>query len=544
MQPGMIRATLTVTGILAMTPWPATAQDRHTATLLFMVDLHGQIQSHPELFWSNGERTLTEAGGVARLAAAAKAIKQKYPNRVICIDAGDTIQGSAIAAWTKGKAVVDPMNGIGLDVALPGNWSVVYGPEVLRKRAEQFSYRLIASNVYDEATNKRLFPPYHVATVGGVKIGVTGFTDPDIPTRQPPSFSKGLKYVGSKTLQPLIDELRNKKKVDVVVLVTHIGLSKAVRLVEQLDGLDIMLSGDTHERTYEPIVRGQCWIVEPGAFGSFLGRLDVTVEKGRLVNRQWELIELRADRVTPDSGVRQDVQENVEPYRDRLGEVLGHTQEPLLRYDVVETNLDKILSDALREAAGTEIAISNGFRFAHPIMPGPITLEHLHDWYPVNEPLKTGKVTGRQLHDFWESELHHVFARNAEELFDGWVPRPSGMTVRFVAGREKGNRVREIRVNGKPLEMDRVYTLTACRREGSPKDSLCRIPNVKEPKVLDIDAHGAVRRYLKAHDPMKVPQERRVVAEDLPESVLSQYQAIQKVHARGPGGSGQHAEAK
>ncbi len=196
------------------------------------------------------------------------------------MDAGDTIQGSAAAAWTEGRAVVPPINALGLDLGIPGNWEVVYGADALRQRAGEYRHPTIAANIRDAATGKRLFPPYLVKEVNGVRIGVIGFTDPDVPQRQPPSYSKGLTFDGAEVLQPLIDELRGEEKVDVVVLLTHIGLPKAIGLAERLKGVDILLSGDTHERTYEPIVRGETWVVEPGSFGSFLGRLDLTV-RGR-----------------------------------------------------------------------------------------------------------------------------------------------------------------------------------------------------------------------------------------------------------------------
>lgn len=500
-------------------------------TILYMADLHGQIQPHLELFWfgqwRGGSDETNMAGGLPRMAAFARKVRQQQGRPVICIDAGDTIQGSAIAAWTEGAAVVEPMNGIGLDVALPGNWSVVYGPEVFKKRARQFNYQIIAANIFDKKSGDRLFPAYYMKEHQGAKVAVIGYTDPDIPTRQPPSYSEGLSYKDHKILQPLIDEVRHEKQADVVLLLTHIGLSKAVYLADQLQGVDIVLSGDTHERTDEPIVRGQTWVVEPGAFGSFVGQLDLTVRDGRLAEREWKLIRLQADEYPEDSQVARAMADNIDPYRDRLNEVIGHTTETLLRYNVVETNLDKILADALREAADAEIAISNGFRFAHPVPAGEITTEHLYDWYPINEPLKTGKVTGRQLRQFWENELEHVFAKDPLKLFNGWVPRPSGMVIRFVAGQEKGSRLREITVGGQPLQDERLYTVVACRREGEPDDTLCRIKGVKDTRVLDLKAHQAVRDYLAAHDPVTPPSEVRVQALDLPKTVHSQYYAIE-----------------
>lgn len=505
----------------AQPPARAPGEGARSVTLAYIADLHAQLESHDEFFWHGKDETAT-AGGIARIATAVEAIRRERPGRVLFMDAGDTIQGSAAAAWTEGEAIVAPVNTLKLDLGIPGNWEVVYGAKVLEQRAGEFRHPLIASNLRDATTKKLVFPPYLIKEVGGVRIGVIGFTDPDVPERQPPGYSKGLTYDGADVLPPLIDELRRKQKADVVVLLTHVGLPKSIRLAETLKGVDFVLSGDTHERTYEPIVRGDTWVVEPGSFGSFLGRLDFTVKNGRVVDRKWELLELRADRFAEDPQVKHVVEETLAPMRTRLDTIIGRMEVPLMRYNVVETGIDDVLSDALREAAGTEVALSNGFRFSPPLPAGPVKESDLWNWYPITTRLKVGKVTGRQLRAFWERETEHVFAEDPARLFGGWLPRPSGMTVRFAAHAPDGRRVREIRVGGEPLEDDREYTLVACEREGDEPDKLCRIPHVREPRVLGLDAHEAVRQYLARHSPLTAPEDKRVVADDLPPVVRSQ----------------------
>ena len=518
--------TLASVGLL-LTAGVAAAQPpdegARSATLLYIADLHAQLEPHAEFFWHGGKDEMTSStGGVARISTAVEAIRRERPGRVLFMDAGDTIQGSAAAAWTEGRAVVAPVNALKLDLAIPGNWEVVYGAKALEDRAREFHHPLIAANLRDAKTGKLLFPPYLVKEVGGVRIGVIGYTDPDVPERQPPSYSKGLSYEGVEVLPARIEELRRKEKVDVVVLLTHVGLPKSIRLAETLKGVDFVLSGDTHERTYRPIVRGDTWVVEPGSFGSFLGRLDFTVKGGKVVDRKWELMELRADRFAEDPKVKRVVDETLAPMRSRLDKSIGRTEVTLMRYNVVETSLDDVLSDALREEAGTEIALSNGFRFSPPLPPGPIREADLWDWFPITTKLKVGKATGRQIRAFWERELEHVFAADPAKLFGGWLPRPSGMTLRFAAHAPEGHRVREIQVGGKPIEDDREYTLAACEREGDKPDTLCRIPHVREPRVLGFDAHEAIRHYLASHSPLQAPVRKRVVADDLPPVVRSQ----------------------
>lgn len=503
---------------------PATEQATEALTVLFVADLHAQLYEHPELFWHEGKDDRLEmAGGFARVAAAIDAIKAERPGRVLVLDGGDTLQGAGEAALTQGAAIVPALNALGIDAAIPGNWEVAYGPEVLKQRATELNFPLFAANLRDEATGERLFPPYIVREFGEVKIGVLGYTDPDVPERQPPAYSQGLSYQGPEDLPALIDELRTEQGADVVLLLSHIGLAKAVQLTDELEGIDVHLSSDTHERTYAPIVQDGTWVVEPGAFGSFIGRLDLTLEDGNLIDKRWELIELTANDFPEDPEMLAIIDESTAATRDELSKVVGHTSGVLARHNVIETTLDNLLSDALREATGTEIALSNGFRFGNPVLPGPIVEGDLWKFYPVVTELKTGEVTGAQIRAFWERELENVFARNPADRFGGWIPRPSNMSVRFNADAAPGERLQEIRVGGELLEDDRVYTLTACEREGDHPDTLCRIPNARNTRTHNLDAHDAVRRYLQKHPDATRHLEGRVVAEDRPQILRSQH---------------------
>ncbi|RAL22276.1 bifunctional metallophosphatase/5'-nucleotidase [Lujinxingia litoralis] len=495
----------------------------HELTVLFVADLHAQLYEHPELFWHEGQEDRLEmAGGFARVAAAIDAIKAENPGRVLVLDGGDTLQGAGEAALTQGAAVVPALNALGLDAAIPGNWEVAYGPQVLKDRAAELDFPLFAANLRDEASGERLFAPYIIREVGEVKVAVIGYTDPDVPFRQPPAYSRGLSYQGPEELPALIDEVRQDQGADVVLLLSHIGLAKAVQLTGELEGIDVHLSSDTHERTYEPIVEKSTWVVEPGAFGSFLGRLDLKVHRGQIVDKRWELIELTAEAYPEDAEVRALIDQATAPTRAELSQVIGHTSGVLARHNVIETTLDNLLSDALREATGTEIALSNGFRFGNPVLPGPIVEGDLWKFYPVVTELKTGQVSGAQIRAFWERELENVFAHNPADRFGGWIPRPSNMSVRFEARAPRGERVKEIRVGGELLDDERLYTLTACEREGDEPHMLCRIPNAQNTRIHTLDAHDAVRQYLQKHPDAMRHYEDRVVAEDLPRILRSQ----------------------
>jgi 2',3'-cyclic-nucleotide 2'-phosphodiesterase (5'-nucleotidase family) len=216
------------------------------------------------------------------------------------------------------------------------------------------------------------------------------------------------------------------------------------------------------------------------------------------------------------------VEEAVAPLRDVLDAQVGVAATDLARYAVVETSLDNLLSDALREETGTEIALSNGFRFGTPLPAGPIQERDLWSFYPISTPLTTGTVTGKQLWNFWEQEIENAFSTDASKRFGGWLPRPSGMTVAFEVKAPFGERVRSIEVGGAPIDLERRYSVTACLREGDAPDTLCRIRQAADVEILDYDAHEAVRRYLARHPKVRGQLEGRVSAPDLPAILRTQ----------------------
>ncbi|EMI20603.1 5'-Nucleotidase domain-containing protein [Rhodopirellula maiorica SM1] len=494
---GCLATTLSATAANSI---PANGADPNIKkfSIAFVNDIHAQLEPHPELFWrdDHSER-VHNAGGLSRIATAFKQLEAQRPHGMLKIDGGDTFQGSGPGAWTQGEVMVRPLNALGLDVAVPGNWSVAYGAKQLQSLSEKVNYPMVAANIVDEKTGQRSFPPYLVKQVNGVKIGLLGFTDPDVPTRQPPHMSKGLHFQAAKVLQPLIDELRNEEKVDVVVLITHIGLHKAVPLTRQLRGVDISLSADTHERTYEPIEVGDVWVVEAGAFGSLVGVMDITMSGDKIVDRQWELIELREDKFVEDEHVKGIVDEVLAPHRERMNREIGHTDIWLERYNVMSTSMDRLIADAVKESAGTDIALSNGFRFSPPTAPGPITEADLWNWLPLNLEIKVGKAYGKQLIDYWENEFENVFSHNPSRLYGGWLARPStNMDVQFDSTAKANERLRSLEIDGNPVDPDKTYSLAAGARDGQPADQIHRVKRCRVTKQIGLTTHDAVRQYL------------------------------------------------
>ncbi|KAA9332818.1 bifunctional metallophosphatase/5'-nucleotidase [Adhaeribacter soli] len=508
----------------------ATENAVKTVTILQTADIHGQLLPHQEFFVEDGKFVFKKRGGIASIQTIFKQVKAENPNGTVIVDGGDLIQGSAIAALTEGEAFGPIIQAMDYDFLIPGNWEVVYGPDKMKKVLQAFGKPVVCANIYDENTTRMLYPPYIVKEANGVKLGFISYNDPEVPIRQNPSFSKGLIFKQVEdNLQALIQELKKKQQVDVLFLVTHIGISKQIHLADQeyIKGVDFILGNDTHERIRKPIKRKYAQVLEPGAFASFVGRLDLDMKDGKIVGQRYELIDVDPEKYPADPEVQRIVETQLAPYQNQIAEVLGYTSEPLYRYLVVENAMDNMITDALRWKTGADVAISNGFRFGNPIIPdakgkAAITYGDLWNMLPVNENVKTGLATGQQLHDWMEKELHNVFSEKPLERFGGWVIRFSGMEMTFNANAPKGQRVQSIKIGGKQLDLKKEYKVAACLRRGEPDHMLCRMPNARNPQVLDYTAHEAITEYLKTKGTVAPKIDGRAKVLDLPSPVLSQ----------------------
>ena len=188
-----------------------------------------------------------------------------------------------------------------------------------------------------------------------------------------------------------------------------------------------------------------------------------------------------------------------------------------------------MILDALKwKMKDIDIVLSNGFRFCPPRVTKdatgniPITNGYIFDMLPVDSTVRTGEVTGAQLMKWLEKELNNVFAKNASERFGGWVIKFHGMKVKFEAFAEKGQRVKEVLIGKKPLEVEKVYRICACERDGDPSDMLCRMKDVKNTVNTPNTLHSIMKEYLKSNSPVTPTPHKNAIALDAPETLLTQ----------------------
>jgi len=510
-----------------------------TLNILQTTDVHCQIHAHDELFWENGKSVFRKTGGYAHLKTFLDQHRKKMKHSFL-IDTGDMFQGSELSVKTTGEAMVPILNALNYDLYLPGNWEVIYYKKSMQHLMGSLTAPKVCANMYhDLGEGKKgelIFPPYHIWTVNGVKIGFLGYTDHLVPIRQSPNYSKGIIYTKPEdNLAHYVDVLRNQEKCAFVAIVAHLGLSQQIHLANlpSCEGVDYILGGDTHERVRKPIQAKYAKVVEPGAFGSFVGNLELKIENGKVIGDCYELIEVESKKYPESKEMNQIIAKYEGPYLEDIQKVVGYSTIPLYRYFVIENTIDTMILDAISWQLGdVDIVLSNGFRFCPPRSTPdhsgqiPITNGYLYDMLPVDSQIRTGKVKGIQISEWIEKELNNVFAKDASKRFGGWVVKFKGMEVKFNAFGEEGKRVGSITVKGTPLDHQKIYKISACERDGDPDDMICRIKGVTETEKTKYTLHQALRNYLAKNSPVTPIPPQSAIALDAPATLLTQVSGV------------------
>lgn len=466
-----------------------------TLTVIQMNDSHAYFDIHQEMFWGADGGVYREVGGYARIATLVKQIREAKEDRVLFCDNGDTLNGTYPAVKTEGAAMVPVVNALGLD-AMSSHWEFAYGPSIFKKRVSELNFPVLAVNIYDKVTNELIFPPYVVKTIGELRVGIIGIASNIVDSTMPPSFSEGIRFtLGNDELPGVIDQLRTSEHVDLIILLSHLGFPQDMKLMTEVKGVDLCLSGHTHNRNAQPVKVGETLIIQSGCHGSFLGRIDLEVTNGKISSYEHQLIEVESS-IIPDPAMIEIIENVLEPFKDRLDTLVGETATPLNRYTMLESTMDNFLLQSIMEVSGAELAFSNGWRYGAPVIPGPVTLNDLYNIIPMDPPIGTVQLTGNDLLNMLEENLERTFAANPFDQMGGYIKRGLGLTVYFKVENPAGQRIQQVFVGNEPLETSRKYHTAFVTEQGVPRKY------GSQRGELNTHAVEAMERFLATHNPM------------------------------------------
>jgi sulfur-oxidizing protein SoxB len=425
-------------------------------------------------------------GGYAHLATLVKRVRAERPGRCLLLDGGDTLQGSATALWTRGLDMVRAMNQLGVEVFTP-HWEFTYGIDRVRELFGDrrgrglFGGDFVCHNCRELNWDEPVFHPYTVREVGGVRVGVIGQAFPYVPVSHPQRMVPNLTFgIQEEQAQWLVEELRDARRAELVVLLSHNGLATDLKMAARVTGLDVILGGHTHDGLPRPIPVGRTLVVNSGAHGKFLSRLDLDVRDG--VKRwRYKLLPVLSRYLPADPEMERLIRELRAPYEAKLGERLAVSETLLYRRGNFNGSFDEVVLDALLKRFDAEVALSPGFRWGVTIVPGQaITLEDVYSHTGVTYPnTLVREMTGAEIRRVMEDVADNLFHPDPYYRQGGDMVRVGGLTYTISPAERMGRRIGRVEVAGRPLDATRRYRVASWASPG---------PEAPGPPAFDVVA--------------------------------------------------------
>ncbi len=409
-------------------------------------------------------QTYGKVGGFAHLATLVKRLRTSRPGALL-LDGGDTWQGSATALWTKGQDMVDAGKLLGVDI-MTGHWEFTLGAARVKEIVEKdFAGKVefLAQNVKTTDFGDPVFKPYVLREINGVPVAILGQAFPYTPIANPrymvPDWTMGIQ---DEDMQKVVNEARGKG-AQVVVLLSHNGMDVDLKMASRVSGIDAILGGHTHDGVPAPSVvknaGGRTLVMNSGSNGKFLSVLDFDVRNGKIQGFRYKLLPVFANLLPADKAMATHIDKVRAPHQAKLEEKLAVSEGLLYRRGNFNGSWDQLILDAMLEVKGAQIGFSPGFRWGTTILPGQaITFEHVMDQTAITYPYSTlSDMSGAMIKDILEDVCDNLFNADPYKQQGGDMVRVGGMSYACDPNAAMGSRIRDMRLDGKPIEANKTY---------------------------------------------------------------------------------------
>ena len=406
--------------------------------------------------------TYGRMGGMDRISTVVNSIRADRTDALV-LDGGDTWQGSLTALRTNGQDMVNVFNALGTD-AMTSHWEFTLGIDRVMEIVEnELNFPFLGANIFDTEWDERAFEPYKMFERGGVQIAVIGQAFPYMPIANPGWMFPDLSFgVRQDNMAELVAEVRGKG-AELVVLLSHNGFDVDRKLAANVDGIDIILTGHTHDALPEPVLVNKTYLIASGSHGKFVTRLDLDVRNGEMKGINHRLIPIFTDVIAPDPEMTALVDTQRAPYKAELNEVVGKTDSLLYRRGNFNGTWDDLICDALISEREADIALSPGFRWGASVLPGQdITREDIFNATAMSYPAAyRTEMTGETLQIILEDVADNLFNPDPYYQQGGDMVRVGGMGYRIDINQPQGKRITEMTLlkTGERIEPSQTYVV-------------------------------------------------------------------------------------
>ncbi len=403
-------------------------------------------------------------GGLDRTAYLIKSIREERGNdKVLLLDGGDTWQGSYTSLQTQGMDMVSAMNLLSPD-AMVGHWEFTLGKERLKELTEYLDCPFIGGNVFDTEWEEQVFDSTSFFEKGGVKVAVIGQHFPYTAIANPSYLVKGWSFgIRTELLQENVNKAR-ENGAEVVVLLSHNGFDVDQKLARIISGIDVILTGHTHDAIPHAIRLNNTLLLSSGSHGKYLGRIDLKVSNGKVVDSTSSLIPVFSEILKSDQEMMEKINEVRAPFEMASQKVIGRTGALLYRRGNFNGTWDDLICEALLEERDADISMSPGVRWGPSIVPGQdITREDI--WNVTS--MTYGKAyrtefTGEFIHIILEDVADNLF--NADPYYQqgGDMVRIGGMSYKIDINKPPGSRITDMTLlkTGEKIDPSKTYIVS------------------------------------------------------------------------------------
>jgi 2',3'-cyclic-nucleotide 2'-phosphodiesterase/3'-nucleotidase len=460
----------------------ADGPQRAHVVILGTTDMHGRV--FPIDYYTNKYDNV----GVAKVATLVKEARKNDPD-LLLVDSGDTIQGTPLEYVhnKRNNAPPDPMmlamSALYYDSMTVGNHEYNFGLKVLEKARSEAKFPWLSANTYNKGTATTHYQPYIVKEVNGVRVGVLGLTTPGIPNWENVPNYEGLEFKETVSeAKKWVAILREKEKVDVVVIAMHMGIEEDLRtgqtnpsqvpnengalaIARQVPGVDVILMGHTHRDVPSLVVNGVL-LTQANRWASHVARVDLYLEKDEA--GRWRVVaeSARTIPVTEKTAVDSEIAQLGQPYdketQDWLSRTISESPEEITSQDcrVRDTAIIDLIQRVQLEAGKADVSLAACFNPQARIPKGPVTVRDIAGIYEYENTLVTVELTGQQLKDALELSARYFRedqpGKSLAELVDQRIPgynfdMAEGVTYELDLTKPFGQRIQNLKFKGQAL---------------------------------------------------------------------------------------------
>jgi 2',3'-cyclic-nucleotide 2'-phosphodiesterase (5'-nucleotidase family) len=463
-------------------------------------------------------------------------IRESEKNSIL-VDSGDFLNGSPFSNLDKGKDIVEIMNLVGYDIANLGSNDFNYGLTQINELAKLATFDVLSSNVLFEG--KPIQKDTIIKEINGIKVGFFGITSPTTRDTALPENIVGIEFADpSEIAQKRVKQLK-ADGADVIVAITHLGENTSGTSVDELaafvSGINVIIDGFSHKELKNGKLIGQTLIVNPGAFGNNMGRIDLKLnDKKQLINFSTTFIDFNNSKNYPSNKkVEQEVSKiNAEHIRI-LEEVVGKSEvamsaevAPGLKTQTMP--IGNFVADAFRNLTKADIALISGGSIKAGLKQGNITRADLNAILPLGNYIQTKVVTPKILKDALENSFSTIVLNGNGEIDymqsqADKFPQISGFKVDYNPKNNVGKRVIKMTLdNGKELDPydEKTKIILASTNyilDGGDEYDILKIPALKAQFVTDVDV---ITSYIASIGTVKENSQIRVNVTDKQPSMI------------------------